>query len=240
MPELKVDCPRCGVKAVTADMGDVVIRAVDAGGNANRWEAAGKCRRCQLGAIYKLARRDDLFARQALIGLEGQLARHAGHWDRLVVYDGYVGLIDSSNPEVPEHLPEDVQVAYKEALTCVKVRCPNAAGAMFRLSLDLATKKLLDKVKSDVPEVAVPRLVQDRLANRIQWLIENTHIPQRLKGLADEVRLSGNDGAHDGNLTMDDALDLLDFAEAVLVEMYTAVGRLAGAEARRKARRAGE
>lgn len=238
MPELKVDCPRCGVKAVTADMGDAVVLSKDVAGHATRWEAAGRCRRCHLSAIYKLSRKDNQLARMALVGIQGQLMRQAGHWDEVVTCDGYVGLIDNADVDVPEHLPGDVQIAYREALICIKVRCPNAAASMLRLSLDLATKKMLGEVTDGLPDEAVPKVVQDRLANRIQWLIENRHIPLRLKGLANEVRLSGNDGAHDGTLTMHDVLDLRDFAEAVLVDMFTAVGRLARAEARRKARRA--
>ncbi|EJO31716.1 DUF4145 domain-containing protein [Achromobacter marplatensis] len=175
----------------------------------------------------------------AFVGLEWQLMRQAGSWDGLASFDGYVGLIDDVDPDVPEHLPDDVHTAYKEALICVRAGCPNAAGAMLRLSLDLTTKKVLEEVQGSLSHDAVPPIVQDRLANRIQWLIEHRHIPQRLKGLADEVRLSGNDGAHDGSLTMDDALELLDFTEVVLLEIYTAAGKLAVAAARRKTRRAG-
>lgn len=238
MPELKVDCPRCGVKAVTADMAEAVVLSKDIAGHANRWEAAGRCRRCHLGAIYKLSRREDHVARMALVAIEGLLMRQVGNWDALVTCDGYVGLIDNADVNVPMHLPDDVRIAYREALVCIQVRCPNAAASMLRLSLDLATKKKLGEVRDGLPDEAIPKVVQDRLANRIQWLIEHRHIPLRLEGLANEVRLSGNDGAHDGSLTMHDVLDLRDFAEAVLEDMFTAAGRLAEAEARRKARRA--
>jgi hypothetical protein len=166
------------------------------------------------------------------------LHKFAGHWDQLAQYAGYVTAVDESIPDVPEHLPNDVHTAYKEALVCISANCANAAGAMFRLSLDLATKQLLDEVKGNGAE-DIPRVVQSRLADRIKWLIEHTHVPLRLQPFADEVRLSGNDGAHDASLNMDDALDLRDFTEAYMQEMFTAKGRLAAVEARRKARREG-
>ena len=239
MPDLKVDCPRCGVKSVTADIATCVPTGTDAGRNVNRWEAAGTCRRCKLCTVYKLTRRDDDYARRQVHQFGGDLKQFTGHWDQLVEYSGYVTSVDEAIPDVPEHLPIDVHTAYKEALICLSAKCPNAAGAMLRLSLDLATKQLLDEVKAGGDPQGISQAVQGRLADRIKWLIDSGHVPRRLKPFADEVRLSGNDGAHDGTLTMDDALDLRDFSEAYMQEMFTAKGRLAEAEARRKARRGG-
>lgn len=236
MPEMKVDCPRCAVKAVTADMGACTITHWDFGGNAISWEASGVCRRCEKSAIYKLRRRSDNDARNAIAQCRGNLHQYPGHWDNLVECVGHINLVDNAMPEVPEHLPDLVGAAFREALICMSVGCANAAGAMFRLSLDLSTKALLDQVVQDSGEAA-PRLAVDRLADRITWLIDKRHVPARLKGFAHEVRLSGNDGAHDGSLSIADVQDLYDFSDAYLREMHTAPGQLAEVEARRKARR---
>lgn len=236
MPEMKVDCPRCGVKAVTADMGAIAITSLDAGLNANRWEAAGACRRCGKSSIFKLARLEEHRVRETLSQHRGNLHLCTGHWDQLVQSVGHVSLMDNAIPDVPEHLPDDIHAAFKEALVCIAVQCPNAAGAMFRLSLDLATKELLEQVVENTG-LPAPHAAEVRLADRIAWLIENGHVPARLRGFANEVRLTGNDGAHDGSLEMGDALDLHDFSDAYMREMYTAQGRLAAVEARRRARR---
>lgn len=222
---------------MTADMFALAVTSTDLGGNPNHWECAGVCRRCNRSSVYKLDRRDERYAQEQISRLRGDLNQFSGHWDQLVACSGYVTLVDQSIPDVPAHLPLEVETAYKEGLICMSVKCANAAGAMFRLSLDLATKQLLNELKSNGSVEGVPRNAQDRLADRIVWLIENGHVPQRLKPLADEVRLTGNDGAHDGSLTMDDAFDLRDFSEAYLEEMFTVRGRLATAEARRRARR---
>jgi hypothetical protein len=62
-------------------------------------------------------------------------------------------------------------------------------------------------------------------------------LPEDLAALLDNLREDGNDGAHDGTLTKDDAEDALDFTQILLQRLYTNPERLRLAEARRIARR---
>ncbi|WP_448665131.1 DUF4145 domain-containing protein [Sphingomonas sp. CJ20] len=113
----------------------------------------------------------------------------------------------------------------------------NAAAAMFRLALDLATKSLLP----DTPSAAggPNNAERKRLYDRLEYLFSASLIAPELRDLADCVREDGNDGAHDGTLNKEDAEDLIDFTEQLLERVYTEPARLRLAKARREGRRSG-
>jgi Domain of unknown function (DUF4145) len=75
------------------------------------------------------------------------------------------------------------------------------------------------------------------LGLRLAWLFDNRILPSDLRELAKCIREDANDGAHVGNLTKEDAEDLLDFTTALLERLITEPKRLALAEERRRARR---
>ena len=57
--------------------------------------------------------------------------------------EGYVSLRHRAGKTPPEHVPPNIQAAFSEAATCLAVGCWNAAGTMFRLCVDLATRPML-------------------------------------------------------------------------------------------------
>ena len=59
-----------------------------------------------------------------------------------------------------------------------------------------------------------------------------------MRELAKCVREDGNDGAHDGTLSEEEAADMLDFTTALLDRLISEKARIAKAEERRNARRA--
>ena len=71
----------------------------------------------------------------------------------------------------------------------------------------------------------------------MRWLFGSGRLPQALQDLSHAVKEDGNDGAHAGILTAQDAEDLLDFTVALLERLYTEPKRLELAVARRAARR---
>jgi Domain of unknown function (DUF4145) len=73
----------------------------------------------------------------------------------------------------------------------------------------------------------------------LQWLFERGYLPSDLRELSTCIREDGNDGAHAGTLTKQDAEDLLDFTRALLERLYTEPQRLRLAEERRRMRREG-
>jgi len=146
----------------------------------------------------------------------------------------YVSVRDTQSISPPDHLPPLLNDIFKEAATCVAVQCYNAAGAMFRLCIDLATVALLpEEGAGGGPNSKTRR----DLGLRIPWLFDAGRLPPDLRSLSDCIREDGNDAAHRGTLSEADAEDLIDFTTALLERLYTTPERLRLADARRAQRR---
>lgn len=145
----------------------------------------------------------------------------------LVHYDGkindvigscrYIYLRDFKNHTLPDDLPNNIKKILEEALICLDLKCWNASGAMFRLCLDLATKKTL----SDANESAIKDL-----SPRINKTIELKNLSADYHDLLHNIRLDGNDAAHDGTLTQE-VYDLKDLTFQYLEDFYTRPAQLA-------------
>jgi hypothetical protein len=190
-----------------------------------------RCRACGLTSVFKVRAKDGLLEKVVdNIDLNTVKINVAMYFKVL----GYVSTSDRSSIEPPTSLPPDVEAAFKEGARCLASQCPNAAAAMFRLALDLATFPRLPPPESAEPAARVRR----DLGLRLQWLFTNAHLPAELRGLSDCVREDGNDGVHRGTISPEDAEDLQDFTYALLERLYSEPGRLQQAEQRRAARRA--
>jgi hypothetical protein len=127
----------------------------------------------------------------------------------------------------PDHVPHAIRAVFDEGTDCLSIDCWNAAGAMFRKVLDLATK-----------EKVPPGTKQQMLKARLEFLFANSLLPPGIKPLADCIREDGNDAVHEHPIGKDDAEDLLDFTTEVLEVLYTGPGKIIEAAKRREARRA--
>lgn len=139
---------------------------------------------------------------------------------------------DLSVGEPPDFLPQEINDAYEEGAKCLAIGCNNAAGTMFRLCLDYATKGLVSDGDGG-PAAKIKR----SLGLRMEWLFDNKLIPETLRELAECVKDDGNDGAHEGILDRATAEDLEEFTYLFLERLYTEPQRLAEAKARRQGRR---
>ena len=194
------------------------------------YEAFCVCRHCYRATIFVLAQKTlmghDANLKNGLVNLNNAV-------NGCMNIEGFINLKDLATAAPPEHVPEEIRAAFAEGATCLSVGCYNAAGTMFRLCVDLATRARL-------PEHDVPGLnakIRRDLGLRLPWLFGNGHLPEDLRELSSCVKEDGNDGAHVGSLTKDDAADLLDFANALLERMYTEPERLRLAKERRDRRR---
>lgn len=153
--------------------------------------------------------------------------------NKYVDIEGHVSIKDQATVAPPEYIPGNIEAVFKEGATCLAVGCYNAAGTMFRLCVDLATRLML-------PEEEVEGLnakVRRDLGLRLPWLFAKGLLPEALKELSSCIKEDGNDAAHTGTLTKTDAEDLLDFTTALLERMYTEPERLRLAQERRDSRR---
>ncbi|MGB8338453.1 MAG: DUF4145 domain-containing protein [Burkholderiales bacterium] len=232
MAELVADCPRCGARKITFDLKDA-IKVGFSYGWQNWYETFCVCRHCSKATNFILA--ENVNGDYKYVHQTG-LTKITGAVNKYVKIESVVTLKDSAKIEPPEHLPEDILAIFREGATCLAVDCNNAAGTMFRLCIDMASRNLLPT--EDV--AGLNQKTRRDLGLRLPWLFENKFLPVALKELSTCVKEDGNDGAHRGSLSPIDAQDLQDFTFALLERLYTEPEKLKIAEKRREDRRAGK
>ena len=209
--------------------------------NIHQWDILAICSHCNLPTVYRISRKPDvgyplnehLARATTLKEIENLNLSSSFHIGSTIV---------PPNNEItpcPEHVPENIKIVFDEATTCLSMECYTASGAMFRLCLDVTTKELLQEwLEANEDDVNQPNTAQkDKLFNRIEFLLDKGIIPSDLKEYAHQIRLDGNDSAHDGNTEKEEAEDLLDFSVLFLDRIYTIKKQLAIAQARTLARR---
>lgn len=118
-------------------------------------------------------------------------------------------------PRIPEHLPAGIERSFMQGET--NLALPDhaeAAATMFRRALDLTLKAKFPELKGDLNK-KITRLADDHI------------VPQSLAEWAHEVRVIGNDGAHDlEGCSQEDALAARDFVDAVLRYLFSLPGMI--------------
>ena len=119
----------------------------------------------------------------------------------------------SQEPSAPDHLPENVKRFFLQGVENV-ARNQDAAGAMFRKSLDVA-------LKVKCPEAT------GRLVDRINRAVELGTLTSELGEWAHQIRLEGNEATHgDDPYTPEQAAALHQFTMLVLLYLFTLPGML--------------
>lgn len=228
MATLVADCPRCGVNKMTFDVNSSPVYRGEVNSWQDTWELCCACRDCHLPSIFKI--------RQVRTDIPNNGSVFSGDWVVTAWYavDGYVSTTDFYAQEPPDHVPDAVADAFEEAATCMAAQCWNAAGAMFRTAIDLATQEKLPKEGGgESPGRGVRRV----LARRLAWLFDKGILPRELEPLSTCIREDGNDSVHAALIGKEEAEDLLDFTVALLERVYTEPRRLELAKERREKRR---
>ena len=145
------------------------------------------------------------------------MINNQGVINELIEVEKVVNIVPINSNSVPEYLPEKIKKPFREALACQAIQAWNAAGCMFRTTVDLATKEQLQKLQAKKP----PKDLERNLSKRIVWLFSGEYISERLKDLSTCIRKDGNDAAHEANLGKVDVEDLCDFTTLLLEELYT-------------------
>jgi len=239
MSLLVAKCPRCGAAKMTFQLladtfvGTKLDYARGTAYTKQLVEAFALCPHCKKSTVFLLGTVHGTGVKpmqgQSVAQLPGAVNEHFN-------IEGYISLKDMFGTSPPDHLPEGIDAAFREGATCVAVGCPNAAGTMFRLCIDLATSPMLPPPEAH----GGPTSKQRRdLGLRLPWLFENKLLPEDLHGLASCIKEDGNDGAHRGTLSTEDVEDLKDFTVELLERLYTQPERLKIAAKRRDERRSG-
>ena len=112
--------------------------------------------------------------------------------------------------KAPEDVPPFVANYYEQGLENLAARRWDAAGAMFRKALDVATKQLR------------PDLASNKLYNRIEAMVEGQDLTPAMGQWSHRIRLDGNDAIHEEvPETEEDAAASQQFCEAFLTYAYT-------------------
>lgn len=229
MSELVADCPRCNSRKITFDV--TASKAIAQYYGWQYWyETFCICRHCGHATIFVLS--DSVDADYQHVHKTGVL-KIEGALNRYLKVERYVSIKDEAVVAPPEYIPKDIEAVFKEGATCLAVGCFNAAGTMFRLCVDLATRSILPKEDAN----GLNSKVRRDLGLRLPWLFANKLLPEALNALSSCIKDDGNDGAHAGTLKQPDAEDLLDFTTALLERLYTEPKRLLLAQERRDSRR---
>lgn len=112
--------------------------------------------------------------------------------------------------EIPAGVPDNISSFYAQACGSLSEHRWDAAGAMFRKALDVATKSL-------APEASSRNLYQ-----RIESLIQAGLLTPAMGDWAHEIRMEGNDAVHDDEPeTEADARATHKFTEAFLTYTFS-------------------
>ena len=243
-------CNFCNSNNIRLDVFKTTLHSYRSYGNQRfYWQAFCTCSNCKNGMVFKLEAnldkiRDDLslnYTDKETFHTKNDLCKfEKTNINDHVRINGIILAPIKQQHICPLYVPEQIKNIFDEATKCLSINCFIASGSMFRLCLDLVTKDLLEKwlEENTISEVQPNKEQRNKLANRIDFLINQDKIPKRLKELAHCIRHDGNDSAHDGNTGEDEALDCLDFTEALLKEVYTFPAQINEAEKRRFERRA--
>lgn len=109
----------------------------------------------------------------------------------------------------PDHVPANIETFYDQGLENLSAGRWDAAGAMFRKSLDVATKTLAPEHRSAT------------LFKRINKMVDAGQLTPSMGDWSHEIRLDGNDAIHDDEPESEiDARATQKFAEAFLTYVY--------------------
>ena len=137
MAELVADCPRCGTRQITFDV--PTAHLIGRKYEWQRWfEVFCICRKCLGTSIFVLSQQH---AKEELTA--AQIPDVSVALNNYLRVERFISLRDEASVSPPEHVPAPIESVFREGATCLAVECYNAAGTMFRLCVDLATRAML-------------------------------------------------------------------------------------------------
>lgn len=206
MGQLVTTCPHCnafniameifGVKSLGFDNEDYLFRGV----------GAIFCRRCYMPSAIHIEATGDNFKTEA--GHDTALSDLVDDPHITLEETGYkvrIVLPEPANSALPSHLSPAVRKAYNAACKNARMEdCEDAAAIMFRRAIETA-------IKEKFPDL------QGSLIKRIDALSNKGDLPEAMKDWAHEIRLIGNDGAHEiGGVTKAEVSAAHGFADSFL------------------------
>lgn len=194
--QFKYDCPHCSARSA----GFKVVYTWPAG-IAEFLNSLSICGVCGNGMILEtfdtVAKSHANLRETSTSGFPGERFKVLNQWP-------------ASTMAPPDNVPANTGRFYVQGLENLRAERWDAAGAMFRKALDVATKQLADELKSLT------------LFKRIEALFKAGRITEAMRDWSHEIRLDGNDAVHDEEPeTPEDAAATQKFTEAFLTYTFS-------------------
>lgn len=124
-------------------------------------------------------------------------------------WDTPVRLFPPSNYRPNPNAPENIQAAFSEAHICYRNRAYTASAILCRKTLEGVCKAY--------------KINERNLMEALKAMKDQNFIDERLYEWSDALRHAGNEAAHDVNITVsqEDALDILEFTNAILDYLFS-------------------
>lgn len=199
------DCPHCGGASCAFTFVAEVPHARKSNEAPGAFSLAFSCNSCfeLVGLLIKSTAGNKSFAG----GKTGNIATLLNSERSYILRKVYPA---RDKAEAPEHVSESVARCYVQAADNASRKNADAAGAMYRKCIDLATKEL------------DPTLAGKKLAARIDALHAKGALTAGLKDWAHAIRLDGNDASHEPDeLTPDEVEQLGSFTDLFLRYSFT-------------------
>ncbi|WP_308517874.1 DUF4145 domain-containing protein [Sphingomonas flavescens] len=190
------DCPHCGIQKVAF----VARYQFEVSSSKSEVHMLATCNACRKGAIFHLGLYEHTSG--------ADLVKATGSQEKLRI------TVEQQWPDyqskTPAAVPANITNFYEQGVRALKAGHWDAAGAMFRKTLDVSTK------------VIDPDHRDETLFKRIHLLVNNGQLTAAMGDWSHEIRLDGNDAVHgEEPETEVDAKSLRRFAEAFLTYSFT-------------------
>jgi len=209
MPSLIVECPHCGAEKIGFNLMYQMPSTITPKNMSKRFRVYMSCSNCEEAVIGTFDKPVNVGSPQE--PLTCPIDPRILGWILTSTYP-------TPTPKpCPDCTPENLKKIYLQAANAHRRGDPDASGAMSRKVVDVSTQQLLGEKSKDYRDIR----------GRIDALAADNKLTPDLKDWAHQVRLGGNDAAHDLDpFTPEEADELLNFAELYLTYVYTLPGRL--------------
>lgn len=214
MASLILECPHCGAEKIGFSVVFDAERTRDRRDGIKRYNSLLVCASCE-GAIVGIFAKVQPSNYAVPAGCPSDPHHHGYH-------------LEESHPKptpsrIPAHATDALKNYFGQAADAARRGNWDASGAMSRKVVDVSTQQLLGAEAKKFGNIQ----------GRIDALAAKHALTPDLQEWAHQVRLGGNDAAHDEDpFTQPEAEELLDFVELYLTYVYTLPGRLAERKAR--------
>jgi hypothetical protein len=206
MPSIMLDCPHCTAQSIGFAL---VYQMPVASRGGGFYLTLGICSKCEGGTIVDYMMTGQGVGKNSPMECPSDPENY--NWIKFRVYPA------PQTTKIPSHASDQLKRYYEQASNALKRKDWDASGAMSRKVVDVSTQQLLGEESKKYGTIK----------QRIDALADKSAITPDLKSWAHEIRLGGNDAAHDEDpYTETEAVELLDFADLYLTYVYSMPGRL--------------